>query len=241
MLTVRSRAAAGLQTDRSAVAAVEFAIIAPVLVMLLGGVVDVTRALIAWQQTNEAARTIALAAEKLSVTSGQTTNSLTATQIQAAMSSIYSVIPALKTGANTSQFLVSLSSIVYEPRCATSINCGAQVPYVLWSSYLNEGPSNLVKPILRPCGVVASAATFPDTGNNWITMVVPTSSLGTTLSPQVVADVAYGFTPWFNLFVGARTFYASSLMPAPLGDTSQEITFNSSAGSTAVYACPALP
>ena len=111
---------------------------------------DLTRGVSVWNQTNNAAQAIVQAAEKLSVppdlSSGTTT--LTAKQMQNAMSTLYAVIPGLNMGTNGSyngSYSVTLSSIVYLPICQTTSDCAPQKPYVLWSSYLTEGGSSLVK------------------------------------------------------------------------------------------------
>jgi hypothetical protein len=62
-------------------------------------------------------------------------------------------------------------------------------------------------------------------------MIVPTAtpaggSATITLPPQLVADVQFVFVPTFHVFVPQITFWASATLPAPLGSTSQEVSFS---------------
>ncbi len=252
MLTARRRVLSIL--DRRGVAALEFALVAPVMVLLFWGVYDLARALIAWEETCASAQQIAQAAEKLSVTAGSSMTSLTSTQMQDAMTTIYAQMPGLDlgrgSGSMTGAFAVTLSGIAYKPLCAASAGCGRQAPSTLWSSYLTEGGAQLnaapvTAPLLRRCGGLTPAATFPDDDTQLLVMIVPAAA---PLTPQVVADVQYVFTfslPLLALLPGLNgagsgqvTFHASASMPAPYGDNIQEITFNSSGPPGNVVVCP---
>jgi Flp pilus assembly protein TadG len=130
--------------DCKAVAALEFALVAPVMLMLFFATVDICRAYIVWQEVDNAAEAVAQAAEKLSVTSGQPLTMLNSTQMQNAMSTIYAQMPGLVTGQLTGKYGVTLSSVVYSPSCAytnpslCNANGFSQTAYVQWSSYLQE-------------------------------------------------------------------------------------------------------
>lgn len=242
--------------DRQAVAALEFALVAPLLVVMFWGVYDFARALIAWEETCAAAQQIAQAAEKLSVTTGSSLTSLTSTQMQDAMTTIYAAMPGLNlgnsSGSMTGAFAVTLSGIAYTPLCSTSSGCQAQTPTTLWSSYLTQGgaqqlnASSVTLPLLRGCGTLKSVATFPDDATQLSVMISPASI---TLTPQVVADVQYVFTfslpmqnwfpfLWSSPVPGEVTFHASASMPAPHGDNMQEITFNNGGPPGNVESCP---
>jgi Flp pilus assembly protein TadG len=231
--------------DRRAVAALEFAIVAPLMVTMVCGVYDFARALIAWEETCSAAQQIAQAAEKLSVTAGSSLTSLTSAQMQDAMTTIYAQMPGLNlgngTGSMTGAFAVTLSGIAYTPLCSTPTGCAPQAPATLWSTYLTQGgtqlmtPATAVGPLRRSCGKPTPVATFPDDSTQLSVMISPGLS---PLTPQVVADVRYVFTPSFPLFPGPITFWASAAMPSPYGDNAQEITLNTGAAAGVAVACP---
>jgi Flp pilus assembly protein TadG len=240
---------------RRSIAAMEFAMAAPVLLFMVFGVWDITRALLIWQQLNAAAQQIAQAAEKLAISPGATTTSLTATQMQTAMTTIYAAMPQLNlgtgTGAYPGSFAVTLSSVAYLPLCQPSAGCNAetimtQTPYTLWSSYLTQGGAQLnqtptvLDPLRRPCSALTSVADYPDNASQFNDMVNPLLVPGATnmiLTPQIVADVQYVFTPTFPLFVQPTVFWASANLPTPLGGTDQEFTFDTTPPTGNVVAC----
>ena len=81
----------GVLTDRRGAAAIEFAIIAPVLITLTIGVFDISRALTLQQEVYNAAHTIPTSASSMAVQPDKST-SLTVTQVQQALSGIYAEI-----------------------------------------------------------------------------------------------------------------------------------------------------
>jgi hypothetical protein len=252
-----------LGADRRSIAALEFALVAPILATLTVGIFDLARAFSIWEQINDAAEAIAQAGEKLSVTvnaQGQAATTLTATQMQAAMSTVYAEIPGLQWGTGTGifpgQFAVTLSSVVFlqanQTWCTTNSGCTEQLPYTLWSSFFTEqGGAQLITgpadQLLRSCnGPLTPVAQFPDSpGSNQLLYMVRPSMAGVTvpLVPQVVADVRYDFTPNFPFALGAGTItlWASATLPAPLGGVTQEISFNNAAPTGNVVQCNIPP
>jgi hypothetical protein len=169
----------------SGVAAMEFAVTAPVLVLMIWGVYDVARALVAWEETTRAAEAIAQAAEKMSVTgntdatTGAPILALTSQRMQDAMTTIYAEMPFLglgnSTGAFRGIFSVTLSGVTYNPPCPASAQGPSscvmpQIPNVVWSAYLDQGGNQLLTPavtavtnIQRACGAPPYiAGTFPN-------------------------------------------------------------------------------
>jgi len=236
---------------RRGVAALEFALVAPVMAIMFFGTLDICRAYIAWQEVNDAAEAVVQEAEKLAITSGSTTTQLTATQMQAAMSVIYVEMPGLDYGKGDGllgrgAFTVTLSEVDFTPLCATTTitgNCTAQTPQTLWSSWLTEGdfelnntspqttPGPVSAPFNRACGALIPKPQFPNDSHQLQEMIVPIAtpaggSATVTLPPQLVADVQFVFVPTFNVFVHQITFWASATLPAPLGSTSQEVSFS---------------
>jgi Flp pilus assembly protein TadG len=258
---MRTRRAARLGGDRRAVAAMEFAMVAPIMLLLIWAVYDTARALVAWEETYHAAQSVAQAAEKLSVTnqvySGTNTpeTALTAQQMQDAMTSIYAEMPMIPNSSNphgsfTGQYGVVLSGIAFRPLCVANATntCAAQTAQVLWSTYLNEGnagtmlspPPNLPDIFFRQCGTLTSVAHFPNNNNQLLYMINANMQAGgvtnINLIPQVVADVVYVYNPTFPLLSNfSYTFWASATFPAPLGGDDQEIKFNGTAATAPSY------
>jgi Flp pilus assembly pilin Flp len=231
----------------SGAAALEFALIVPVMFTLLAAVFDLARGMIVWQELNNAAQAVALAAEKLSVTPGSTLTSLTYGQMQTAMSSIYPAIPGLNQGAGTGiypgQFSVSLAEVSFTPLCAdpSLTTCTVpQTPTVLWSTFLQDGAAMNGPPLARPCGAVTyDVGGFPNSGLQLISMTDPNKVTGATpvvAVPQIVADLRYVYTPYFLFFIKPQTFWASATAPAPLGGTAQGITVNATPAASGYLA-----
>jgi len=222
------------------------AIIAPVCVIMMFGVVDISRALIIWQETYNAAQAVAQAGEKLSITAGTTLTQLTASQMQDAMTSIYAEIPGLNkgdgTGTFSGQYSVTLSGVTFRPLCTSAANCPTQTPYTLWSSSLTEGGAQqLITGVTRPCGALNMAFQFPTNSSTLSTMANPAQAGSMNVAPQVVADVQYVFTPMTTLYLLPITFWVSATFPAPLGNIDQEITLNTNSSTSGVTICPPPP
>jgi hypothetical protein len=229
------------------VASLEFGLAAPIMLTLILSGVDAVRAYLIWAQVHNAANAIAEAAEKMSVTisstTGAVTTQLTADQMQQAMSVIYAEIPQLNLGNGgglfPDAFAVVLSSISYSPLCAAATGCGAQTPFLVWSTYLNVGGPKLYLGFDRHCGNMSQVARFYDTNANASQIVSPVLAGGTsmTLSPQIVADVLYSFHPFFPFFIGDTQIVASVTMPVPIGGLTQVVTLNTSASTGNVVSC----
>jgi len=255
---------------RSGVAALEFALVAPVMAIMFFGTLDICRAYIAWQEVNNTAEAVVQEAEKLAINSGSTTTQLTATQMQAAMSVIYVEMPGLDFGKGDGllgqgAFTVTLSEVDFAPLCGTATltgTCTAQTPQTLWSSWLIEGGPYLnntsttagpvTAPFYRNCGQLIPTSQFPyNNKTQLLDMVTPTTTLSggnttLTLVPQLVADVRFVFVPTFHVFVQNITFWASATLPAPLGGTAQEVTFSGpplpgNSSPSNPESCPAPP
>jgi len=235
-------------SSRSGLASLEFSLIAPALLSMTLIGVDGARALLIWRQVHTAATAIAENAEKLSVytipNTNQLASELTADQMQQAMSTIYAVIPGLNLGNGgglfPGKFAVTLSEVPFYPICKVATGCGTQSAYVLWSSYLSVGGSQLTQGIYRPCQMDTSVSAFPDSSAQYTVMANPNLANGgtaMTVSPQLVVDVQYTFTPYFSLFLKPKTFYASASVGAPVGGLDQTTTLNTTGGTGNVVSC----
>ena len=256
MLSRQGRRARRRFEHRRGVAAMEFAFIAPVMIILFYGTVDVCRAFIAWAEVNNAAAAIAEAGEKLSVTTANSLTKLTYTQMQAAMTTIYAQMPGLDYGKGDGflgkgTFAVTLSGVIFTPTCAKTTGCASQKPYTMWSSYLAEGGAYLSQtptqaaPLTRACGALTPVYYFPNNSTQLTTMIFPAYYAGSfggtvlTMVPQVVADVRFTYVPAFNIFVHSITFWASATLPSPLGGTDNQIVFSNTAPTGNVVSCAA--
>jgi hypothetical protein len=226
---------------------VEFALIAPIMISLTLTTVDIARLELIRAEVHSAASAIAEAAEKLSVTTnastGAITTELTADQMQLAMTSIYAQIPGMNLGNGGSlfpdEYAVELRSVTYSPLCKAPTNCGSQTASLLWSSSLSIGGAKLYLGFMANCGTIQQVTTFDDTNDNWNQMPSPVLAGGTamTLAPQIVADVAYTFSPFFPLFLRTLQVVASVSLPAPIGGLNQTVSLNTGASTGGVRTC----
>jgi hypothetical protein len=242
------RRSGGVARARGGHASLEFALVAPVLLSMTFIAADGARGLLIWRQVHNAANAISENAEKLSVytdpTTNQLTSELTADQMQQAMSTIYAVIPGLDLGNGgglfPGKFAVTISAVPFYPICAQASGCGTQSAYVLWTSYLANGGSQLTQGVYRPCQKDTSVAAFPDTAANYTVMADPNLASGgstVTVAPQIVVDVQYTFTPYFTYFLKPHTFYASATVAAPVGGLDQITALNTTGGTGNVVTC----
>ncbi len=103
--------------ERRSVAALEFVLVAPLLILLLFGVYDLSSALITYEEVYSAAHSMAASISNEAVVSTGTTagtNALTYTQIQQAESLLWAEIPTLRSGLQDGVKSITVSSIVYE-------------------------------------------------------------------------------------------------------------------------------
>ena len=193
-----ARARALRLDGRSGVAMLEFAVIAPVLVIMLVGMTNIGVAYVDAQRIGAVADEAGLMATQLAIQPDQTTT-LTAAQVYAASSIIYAVLPETLTMPATN-FGVTISDIYYVgANCytgtASALPCpGGYTANVAWSVPMAGGLQ-----WVRPCGTVtqtsSSAAQVLANGNSTPT-TVPTAGIQ-VLNSIIVVDVTYKFIPFF--------------------------------------------
>jgi Flp pilus assembly protein TadG len=209
--------------DRRAVAALEFALIVPILIIMTFGVFDISRALTLQQEVYNAARTIPTSASSLAVQSDKTT-SLTVTQVQQALSGIFAEMPALRNGTEHGVRSVTLTSVAFQqsdPTCVASSNTCQYVPYAKWSvSYAGPpgqavGVPNGFTSVTR-CQAVATPLRqlIPELYQPGDLNSLPTANI-TNPDAIMVADVHYQYTPlFFGYFLtGPVDFWGYGLWP----------------------------
>ena len=206
---------AALLRDRSGSPAIEFALVAPVMLTILAGSYDITQIFIAMRQVTSTAQEIVQIATEQAIQPDQS-NALTVQQAYQAMTAIYAMIPGLKTGADASPFSVTLSAVVFAPNtpgCASGSTCAN----VAWSTALSLGTN-----VRRPCGVVTQVApTDQATIANLATYGM------TTVKSVVVADVSYKYQPLFSGFVtGPVTLQRTAFLPPRAGLPTQYVQYD---------------
>ncbi len=187
--------------DRRGVAALEFALIAPVLVVIVLSLHDVTNAVITWWNLAAAAGAIDRIATSYAATPTNT-NSLTLAQATTASTAIFAVMPALLT-APAARYGVTVSSVVMTP---TVPGCAANCTYIAntaWSAVLQGSAT------ARPCGRLApatdAAKASPET--------LPVDAFSP--APLLVVDVTYDFAPLFTGVFGPGLRFMESAYLAP--------------------------
>ncbi len=188
--------------QRRSVAALEFALVAPLLVGLLFGVYDLSNALITYEEVYSSAHSMAASLSNEAVQSDGT-NSLTYTQIQQGASMLWAEIPALRSGLQDGTKSVTISSVVFEntsssctPTANTTSSSGAvttgtqctYVPVVVWSVAYMGGNSGRV--FQTPTNVTATTTNGTTSTLSWTSVGTPLRScLGKAASPTASAII----------------------------------------------------
>jgi len=223
------------RADRRSTAALEFALIAPLLVMLSGGVYDLCAAVLIYNEVTTAATTIvASASSAAAAISIDGSTALSYDQVQQAESGIWADIPGLRTGLQSGQLKsVTVSSISFQPpsACTTGSSCNPYTAYVMWSVSYTGGATTGASFAnnIRSCSPTGSnsdglggekqvVASSGLNGSNF-TYTLPTAGLSaytpdpTGPAPVLVADVEFSYTPLFSLFKGPFTFVSTAIWP----------------------------
>jgi Flp pilus assembly protein TadG len=225
---------------RRGIAAVEFALVAPILLTLVIGVFDISKAMILRQQVLNTAHAISLAASLLAAqnptTQGTTvtsasgastvtesstgTTTLTYTQVQAVESDILAQIPWLRSGVERGTFFVTLTGVQFSAlpssSCQPYSTCIAWIPFVSWSvPYTQTPPYGTLKQYRRSCGpMLAGVLNIYSQQNVPLTAANLMSTLrvgGITYpDPILVADVSYTYTPTFLRFITGPITFVAS-------------------------------
>ncbi len=176
-----------------ALAALEFALIAPVLLLTTFAAFDIVQGLIALNRLTNVATAVSELGTEMAATPTYT-NTLSRAQANAATSAIYALMPELS-GASPPVFGVVLSSIAMTKNVAACRSNCTYSPHVAWSAAL-QGTNGTV----RPCDVTLGVPVLvfvPDTQDP-SPGTLPVSVQG--VQPVLVADVSYMFQPLFSSF-----------------------------------------
>ncbi len=197
-----------LLAHREGIAALEFALLTPVMVIILAGLFDIGQAVITYRRVTDTAHQVALIATELAVQPDHSLNVTPQEALQSA-SAIYAFFPEFRTNLAKTKYTVTLSSIAYQVD-----KQGNSTAYTAWSvgmDYLH--PDVLVAgspslPDQRPCGEQTQVAANAQTDLTSI----PTAGVS-ALAPLMVADVSVTFQPAFGRFItGPITFHRMALL-----------------------------
>jgi Flp pilus assembly protein TadG len=226
----RACAATGLLKDRSGSPALEFALIAPVMLMLLAGAYDVTRLLLVMRQLSSASLQIVQIATEQSMQPDQTI-SLTVQQVYQAQTAIYAVFPRMQSGNDTSAFSVTLSAAVYTAspaNCVPGVTC-TYTAKVAWSKALALGTQ-----VIRPCGTISqvTSATRATIGT------IPTAGM-ISVTSMLIADVTYQYMPMFTgTFTGPVSLRHTAFLMPRTGTSTQYVQYDIANGAANTSVCP---
>ena len=225
---------AGLLADRAGTPLIEFALVAPVLLVLLMGAYDASTALICWHRTVATAQQIVKIATELSIQPDQTT-SLTPYQAFQAGTAVFAANPQLRAGAVPFSVLASAVVFTASPDGCKAGAC-TYTASTAWSVPLTYGGYTYGGQQRRPCGTLAQVdPAAPQTFGN-----VPTKGM-TALTSLVVVDVSQVFTPLFARFLAPAITMSSTAMLVPrIGGASQYVQYDVAGANahTDLYVCP---
>ena len=249
-----------------AVAALEFALIAPVAGIMMLATFNISRAIVIWEEVQNTAHLVSVSATTVSSVSSKDTNarqtSLTDAAIQQSLSIIYAQMPWVANGAETGRRSVTLTSIGFLPadksaNCQPTASQNCNLPYVAFSVAYNGGslPGKIYfdKP-LRPCGSMYSLSSQVTPGahlqatQTWLN-TLPTAAVSQP-DAVMVADVHYNFVPYLpplikNIFPQSFDFYATNMWPARIGPFNlppgQQYTIMDPQSSSGTGPCAAPP
>ena len=178
---------------RRGLAGLEFALVAPMLLMLLFGVVDLSRAILMIQRLTVAAASTATIASTMAVQASNL-NTLTGQQVWQATTAPFAVFPNWRLGPLPGAFAITLSSVGF------TAGSGGYAAHVAWSAANPSGQAHL-----RSCSTLAQE---PDDAPVSLG-TLPAGDYGPT--SILLADVSGVFVPAFtSVFVAPLTFTRSA-------------------------------
>jgi Flp pilus assembly pilin Flp len=222
-----------LAAERRSAAAIEFALIAPLMVLLAGGVYDLCQAVLIYNEVTTAATMIVASASNAAVNLDGST-ALSYDEVQQAESGIWADLPELREGLQpgTAVKSVTITSIAFEPpsSCPSGSSCNPYTAYVMWSvSYTGASTGASFANNIRTCsptggnsdglggekqvppGGALNAANF--------TYTLPSANLSsyspdpTGPAPILVADVVFAYAPVLGVIKTSFTFLSTAIWP----------------------------
>jgi hypothetical protein len=145
-MLIRLRHPKRFRRDKSSLAALEFAIVLPIMILLLAGVYDFSEAAIIRAEVYNAADTMAASASALAVQQDGST-ALTYQQVQLVESSIWALMPSLRNGIaqnSGNPKSITISSVFYFPQLGSPCVFGqtascSYIADIAWSEAYTGG------------------------------------------------------------------------------------------------------
>jgi Flp pilus assembly pilin Flp len=220
------------RTGRRAAAAMEFALVAPFMAAMAGGVYDLCQAVLVYNEVTNAATLIAASASSAAVNEDGST-ALSYDQIQQAESGIWADIPELRNGRQAGSVKsVTVSSIDFQPpaACTSGANCNPYGAYVIWSvAYAGGSSGATFADNIRTCvptgsdsdGSLGELQVPANAGLNASNVTYTLRTAGLTSyqpdptgpAPVLAVDVVFTYTPLLGVIKTQFTFVASALWP----------------------------
>jgi Flp pilus assembly protein TadG len=222
---------------RRASVALEFALVAPVLVVLLFGVYEISEGMIIYEEVFNAARVMAASASSASVQADNSTK-LYYGQIQLQASSIFAQIPALRSGFENGIKSITISSVNFEvdttqPACTPGVANCYYLPYVVWSvAYTGGDSGRTFQTVLRTCATQATTSPYALITSSALNQGTPTGTAVGNLAylrtfnisrpdptnappdPIIVVDIHFQYMPLLRVFVkNPIDFWADGYWP----------------------------
>ena len=211
--------------SRAGVAGLEFALLAPVLLLLFLGTIDLSGALLTARRMEIVAGSVA----EIGTTGAaqtQAVNKLTDVQAWQATTAAFAFFPAWAAKSASPGFAVTLSDVAFK---AIPSDCTQNCSYaatVKWSV-----ANDLGTPSLRACGPLSSA---PDTNAPSYT-TLPAGNFGAT--SLLVADVSFTFQPmFFGFLIGDIPMMQSAYISPRINN---DIQLLATGGAGVSVICPA--
>jgi hypothetical protein len=229
--------------DRESTAALEFALVLPVMLIILAGVYDLSEAVIIRAEIYNAAQTMAASASSEAVQADGST-ALTYDQVQQVESSIWALVPTLRNGLhNGLPMSITLTSLLFYTSPLGPCVFGQKTPCSyfadpVWSESYTGGDSGTTFPSKVPtaadCGgyhidegnqVAGNAAISGDANIstfrtlNIVQSAATFSDTGTAqseagISPVLVVNIQYTYSPLFTFFIlKPFTFWVDGYWP----------------------------
>ncbi len=213
-----------LLAARSALAGIEFALILPVMLTMLAGLVDISLAVITARRLTVAAADVALVASTMAVQSSSL-NALNGQQAWQATTAPFAIFPAWRDLNGPHGFSITLSAVDFTGTPAgCTTNCAGYIAATRWSVANRLGQIKL-----RPCGALAAV---PD-GQSASMATLPAGVFGPT--SVLVGDVATVFVPLMTgIFLGPVPMLRSAYVPPRVNNGVQL----SSPGPGSTVSCP---
>jgi Flp pilus assembly protein TadG len=198
----------GACSHRSGVAALEFALILPLLFSMLAGLYDLTTGYIASLRANYCAQAIDEIVTSEAAGS-VTVNTLKQSQVTSAASAAYAYLPRLLS-ASPPTFGIVISAIAMTPIIPGCTSGCTYTAHVAWSgSY--QGTLGIV----RPCDLVKGVSVITQTTDSAAPSPTTLPSDLFSAASLMVVDVTYTYTPLFFKFLTSSFTIRQSAYFAP--------------------------